>query len=345
MTVSVMVLLARLSLAAEAGDFDSFEALLAEIRSVAGEGDSEGSDLGEEIEREIAALRTRLVNSDAFRAENERLIAELSAADAAGEEDFSRSLVEALHRRSEAIMASVRPFRHEATQSAEPASDLFQAIDEGNLETVCRLLPAVNVNARHGANEETALYYALNVEERSVAMVEALLEAGADPNAGMADNYTPLHAVSGYSWGWEPPERTALLAHCLVEAGANVEARTATYGWTPLQRAVMEGSAQQVEALLRVGADPNLPYGERSQPWFSPGRLPLEIAARDVAKVRLLLEYGADPKRRDERGESILGFIERTRMDHVAHGAPDDEDDAVGLKASIALIRGWPARS
>jgi len=345
MTVGIVVLLARLSLAAESGDFDSFEALVEEVHSLpSGPGPVAPHDApGIDVEAEIATLRAQLVATPRFRAENQSLISELGVAEAAGDAARVRVLAAALHRRSEAAMSVLRPVRRETEPLAPAVRALFDAIERDDAEAIRALAQAADLDARHGAAGETALCHALGTEGRSVAMVEALLAAGADPAAAMANDFTPLHMLVAYPFGPEPPERTRRLAECLTRAGADPEARICAVGWTPLQRAVMEGSAQEVGALLAVGADPNRPYGEEAQPWFSPGRLPLQLACRDPDKVRSLLEYGADPTRRDARGQSVPDYVERMRREDSAHGAPEGGDD--GLKASLALIRDWPVRS
>jgi len=221
---------------------------------------------------------------------------------------------------------------------------IFAAIAAGDVARAEACLAGLDVNARHGALAETALYHALSVEARSVEMVRMLLDAGADPNAGMAEGYRPLHAVAAYPWGWEVAATKALLADLLVAAGGDIEARTEGRGWTPLHRAVLEGSADEVEALLRAGADPNAPFDGRSEPWFTAGRLPLQIAGHDTAKVRLLLEYGADPRRTDALGEDTARYLNALIAEHIAHRAEEDAQRAA-LESSLALVRGWSAPS
>jgi ankyrin repeat protein len=88
-------------------------------------------------------------------------------------------------------------------------------------------------------------------EAKDVAIVEAILDAGADPNA-VEPTYgeTPLHyAVKATN----SPEMVKLL----IDAGADVNA-TSTSGDTPLQFAVAKGNSEIAEVLLAAGADPEI---------------------------------------------------------------------------------------
>lgn len=348
MSRKLTVLLARLSLAAESGDLDAFEDLVSLTEAATASLAETDPELRADIWREVAAQRASLVRSPGFLNGNERLMADLAAAEAAGDEERVAALSDALHRRSEAVMATLSLQPDNAEPLSEAAEALFEAIDAGDLDRTRASLVGLDINARHGGFEETALAHAMAAEGRSIEMVQFLLEMGADPEAGMADGCTPLHLLCAYPWGWEPRERTALFARILVDAGAKVEAQTTTYGWTPLHRAVMEGNTQEMEALLRVRANPNLPYGPKSQPWFSPGRLPLQIAGSDPEKVRLLLDYGANPHRTDIHGEDVATYLERalaaTVSDADAHeGRARSRRE--GLEASLKMVRSWPPLS
>lgn len=341
MSVDLTDLLARLQDAARQGNFTEFEALVREAEAIAA---ATNGNAAAGIRHRILELRAELVRSPGFMAENERIGAELALAEAAGETGRARRLSEALLLRGKAIMASLRLPEQESEPLPDEVRALFAAIEAGDLREARGCLDGVEINGRHGDLAETPLWHALAAEGRSVAMVELLLGAGADPNQGMADGYAPLHGIPAYPWGWEAPGTTAVLAHVLVEAGARIEAPTDAWGWTPLHRAVMEGTAPELDALLRVGADANKPYADHSEPWFSPGRLPLQIAGHDTGKVRLLLDYGADPLKRDAHGEDPAAYLRSLIAEHIARGTGEDGHRA-GLEASLALVRAWPARS
>ena len=127
---------------------------------------------------------------------------------------------------------------------------LMQASAQGNLKMVQALLAAnANVDAK-GPLGVTALYRASL--DGSLEVVQALLAAKADPSPQLARlGDTPLTvALSQRHWD---------IARVLVEAGANVNATTAS-GVTALVLAARENSPRSlmmVQALLAAHADVN----------------------------------------------------------------------------------------
>ena len=135
-------------------------------------------------------------------------------------------------------------------------------------------------------------------------IMTALLEAGADVNAGAGTHGTPLlHVITG-----NRRVRTAAINEtavaALLEAGADINAADAD-GNTPLlaslnterREAPLSGLALR---LLALGADPNT-RDDR-------GRTPLFAAAalKEPAVIRALLEAGADPLALTDDGSSTL---------------------------------------
>jgi ankyrin repeat protein len=84
-------------------------------------------------------------------------------------------------------------------------------------------------------------------------------------------------------------------------AKANIEYAD---GMTPLAVAVARNDQASAEALLRVGADPNIAVNVGSP--GGPAQSLLSLA-EDVAMAKVLVKGGADPNRRDNGGETPLG--------------------------------------
>lgn len=153
--------------------------------------------------------------------------------------------------------------------------------------------PENNRSIPHGGN--TALMFAARVGDLSSARL--LLAAGADVNDADAGGVSAVvvAAHSGYTD----------LVELLLEHGA--DANSAEAGFTALHAAVMRRDEKMARALLRHGADPNVPV----QAWtptrrssddlhFPPalvGATPFWLAARfsNPALMRLLATHGADP--------------------------------------------------
>lgn len=128
--------------------------------------------------------------------------------------------------------------------------------------------------------------------QRDNSAVQALIQDGADVNAGQADGATALQWAAYYG--------DVELARVLLEADADVSIANRN-GATPLWLAANHGDAAMIEVLLEGGADANeeLPLNRR----------PLMLAARSgvVEAVEVLLEAGADPNAAEnERGTTAL---------------------------------------
>ena len=170
--------------------------------------------------------------------------------------------------------------------AAEPQHEhvLFQAIRQGDitlLQDIVRRGTPPDVRANDGT---TPLMYA--ALHGSAAMVELLLQHGADPQAANDRGVTAL------LWGARDAEKVRLL----LGSGADPHARSAL-GNTPLMVAAAAPSgASAAEQLLAHGAD--------ITPRNKSGRSALRIAVRggDIATVRQLL---AKADELDKRAEVI----------------------------------------
>lgn len=141
---------------------------------------------------------------------------------------------------------------------------------------------------------------------RDIETVRGLIARGADPDAAHGDGMTALH--------WAAQSGDIGLVAALLDAGADVEARTRLGGHTPLHVAGRSANEGAVEALLEGGADPNAVT--------TTGATPLHFAAGSGASgaVAALLDRGADPDAREPVwGQTPLMFAAgRARTEAIA---------------------------
>lgn len=180
------------------------------------------------------------------------------------------------------------------------------------------------------------------------AVIMALLEAGANPNAPMGaldrsghHDMTPLFfaafgnpnaavilaLVNGGAdvnardsredtalWHAAQENDNPAVIDALIEAGADPNAQN-IHGSSPLERAAASGNYSVAEALLRGGAEPNLRDNN--------GDLPLHYAVLNAARsgkieiVRTLIEGGANPNARDAGGQTALHVAMRLDASEV----------------------------
>ncbi len=191
----------------------------------------------------------------------------------------------------------------------ERHSDLFDPMPAYTVYGITPLMEAA------GAGEE--------------AMVEALLESGADVAPAANDGKTALHVAA-------QRVRNLAVVQRLIDAGADVNAGQVRLGWTPLVYAVHFGDAETVEALIRAGA--GIPEGVSL----------LHFAARtgDTAKIRSILDAGAAVEGRDKWGMSPLMWacrpdrLEAVRL-LIDAGAEVNARDDRGETALMKASKNW----
>ena len=132
------------------------------------------------------------------------------------------------------------------------------------------------------------------VQRDNPIRVQALLDAGADPNARDNHGFTPLY--------WAVWHSSLAVIPMLLKGGADLHARHGSRDGTLLHWA---GSPAVVKILLDAGAD--LHARDKN------GETPLHVAAGsgDPARVKVLLDAGADLHARAEDGKTPLHVAEQ----------------------------------
>jgi len=125
--------------------------------------------------------------------------------------------------------------------------------------------------------------------------VQQLLKMDGAATIARGDGLTALHAAAIV--GDLPTAET------LIAAGADVNAKTALLGSTPIDMAAKNGHGSIVTLLLNKGANPNTPDTLGTTP------LMLASAAGDASAVDALLAAGADPNAKESaKSETALMF-------------------------------------
>jgi ankyrin repeat protein len=154
---------------------------------------------------------------------------------------------------------------------------------------------------------DTALHMAAAAFRRPVA--ELVIAHGADCRAKNRRGAEPLHYAADANH-WDPTAQADTIGY-LVSIGADPNVRDKS-GVAPLHRAVRTRSLPAVRALLDGGANPRAPN--------KVGSTPLHLAVQTTGRggsgseharqqqtgiIRLLLERGASPTDKDERGKQV----------------------------------------
>jgi len=215
---------------------------------------------------------------------------------------------------------------------------IFAAIEANDFDEVRSLLLA-DPDLLESTREDglTPLMAAVFNAERTPEMIQLLIEAGADVNAATPEGYTALHIfidVDGPSGSGELPGQ---IVRMLVAAGADLEAKQ-HWGWTPLMRAVVEGTDDELQALIDAGADANQHFPEQTFPEFLNGRTTLMAAASAPTKTELLLAAGADAAARDAHDESALLFARQCLHDFDADPKSGDLVEETAAAAVEAIL-------
>ena len=165
----------------------------------------------------------------------------------------------------------------------------------------------------------TPLCFAVGRSDFSIAkrIIERLIERGADVHRGTADGYSStLHCAASYT-------DSVAMIDFLIDLGADPNRGRGIDvhdGATPLCFAVERAGLHIVNRLVEHGADPNVgSQGAESTPLhcmgFASDRDDPETALPSIAEY--LVEQGVDPAATDSRGDTALHYAA-----HTGYGAP-----------------------
>ncbi|KAI1387895.1 ankyrin [Hypoxylon trugodes] len=177
---------------------------------------------------------------------------------------------------------------------------LHRAIQAENIEVVQHMLHLVDKEQRDKQGS-TLLHEAASTRNRNLCAL--LLDKHlANPDVVDDSGRTPLHRCQTRSGGLG-------VAELLLKSCPQLINRPEYYGKTALYLACEKGNQKMVEALLSAGADPNIPGPGQVTPLI----LAIDVAARSAQKisiVKLLMKYGADPRKTDAAGKTAFDAVD-----------------------------------
>ena len=160
------------------------------------------------------------------------------------------------------------------------------------------------------------------VGKGKIDVVALLIKTGVADIHATSRRGTALHEAAYHN----KPE----IIQLLIDAGADIEAKTNKYNTTPLHKTAIEGSLDAARKLLELGADVNAvaeddgttifmsAVSSASQPDsisdtnIYAGLSSDEIREKQLAMLKLLIEYGADPHAVDNDGNNARSYIYRS---------------------------------
>ncbi len=164
-----------------------------------------------------------------------------------------------------------------------PASDIHQAIREGNLSLVKEIIDNQPESVfLRDPNGLTPLHHAARLGH--IEIMALLVDTGVDVNILSSNLETPLHMAASAG--------KSAAAAWLIEKEAKVDAKNKG-GYTPLLFAVRSGYSDLTELLLQKGADPNL------KNIYSHTPLVMAVSTGRIDLMNLLFANGAFIAKKD----------------------------------------------
>jgi len=206
---------------------------------------------------------------------------------------------------------------------------LMEAAGRGNLATVRALLSnKANPNARESNGGQTALMWALS--HRQSAVVEELVNRGADVHAGSKTGFTPLMFAAQTG--------DVDSARILLRAGAKPNDAQPKTALTPLMIASAMGHTEAVNLLLDNGANPNLVDANGYTSLHRVVRdsdYGINLAGKDaiLTVVKSLLKHGANPNAR-------LSQDKEKAAEEIKNGAVAIEGKRTAVTVDEIILQG-----
>lgn len=222
-------------------------------------------------------------------------------------------------------------------------TDIYADIAEGKPGALAAFLKSgLDPNLTSGASRHTALLAALDAPGRRVEHIWALVDAGADATAIHDEGDNALSWAMGYHHPDTVTRESEIqLMAYLVSSGADPN-HVANGFWIVLHRAIVQGGANQVAAILAAGADvaPHV-FAD-----FHPEKLahatPVMLAAPKPEVLRSLLDHGANAEEHDSLGRAPINFVENESIAARARSRDDDPwtiAHAEALETSLQILR------
>lgn len=186
---------------------------------------------------------------------------------------------------------------------------LVKAIQDNDLERArklahCWWVPILEREERLHLTSEFCFPIHVAAGEGRVAILEALIEKGADVDARSDQGTTPVMWIRSRV----PADREAEALECLgllVKAGANLDARTRSSQQTALHQAAELGQVVFVRELVRLGANVRVRMCEGSTPLHMAAKAMMPAKAPEPAEiVKILIEAGADVQAKNDAGQT-----------------------------------------
>lgn len=205
--------------------------------------------------------------------------------------------------------------------------------------------PGLDLNAPQGRYAAVPLIWATSNFAHMPALLQALIEAGADPLYATPRGRTVMHAIAS---PFHHYETDAQIDRALDLLPPQLLTQADRDGVTPLHASLGAGHPALALALLSRDADPNAPYPALARQPGLAGLPPLLLAGGDPQVIEALLFAGADPQARDPSGRRIIDVVwdalsvaEADLQERVNASAAEeyDREYVAGYRRAHAMIR------